>query len=155
MTDTNPNQRRGNSALWIGVIITVLGMLSNFLYFLPSMPLAIIPWINLVVPLIGVIVLIIGVKRAFTQSQIYRGKVWGSIVTVLAAGIFALSVFGHIHSREVPPSAGAPKVGQKAPDFTLTDAKGQIVSLAQLLSSPTANSTAPKAVLLIFYRGYW
>ncbi len=53
--------------------------------------------------------------------------------------------------------ARALEVGQKAPDFTLTDTSGQAVSLAQLLANPidAASGKAPKAVLLIFYRGYW
>ena len=154
MPDTTQNQRPGNSLLWIGLIITVLGLLSNFLYFV-SMPQAIIPWLNLFLPLIGLIVLIIGIKRAFKQPQIYGGKIWGSVVTLLAIGLFGLSVYGFAHARDVPASKGAPRVGQKAPDFTLTDSKGQTVSLSQLLSSPLDNSSRPKAVLLVFYRGYW
>jgi hypothetical protein len=66
-------------------------------------------------------------------------------------------------------------VGQKVPGFTLADTNGNKVSLDQLLGkgeaatktvslvappanqSPTAMSTAmpTKAVLLVFYRGYW
>jgi len=52
--------------------------------------------------------------------------------------------------------AETPIVGQKAPDFTLQDTSGHPVTLAQLLSSPVPGSAEPpKAVLLIFYRGYW
>ena len=154
MPDTNQTQRRGNFVLWIGVMITVLGLLSNFFYFL-NMPQAIIPWINLLLPLIGVIVLFLGVKRAFGQSHIYRGKVWGSIATVLALGLLGLSVYGFVHARELPKSAGAPKVGQKVPDFTLADSSGRSVSLSELLSTQMENSSRPKTVLLVFYRGYW
>jgi hypothetical protein len=70
-------------------------------------------------------------------------------------------------------------VGQKVPDFTLADSNGNKVSLGQLLgkadSSISASATPasannstgqaipagmspatpPKAVLLVFYRGYW
>lgn len=147
-------QRRPNQALWYGLLITVLAILSNFLYFI-RVPQAILPWINLALPAIGLVLLFIGVKRAFTQKQIYGGRIWGSIVTLLAVGIFGLSVFGFIHSRDMPASAGAPKVGQKAPDFTLADTHGQPVSLSQLFTSAPGNAASPKAVLLIFYRGYW
>ena len=54
-----------------------------------------------------------------------------------------------------PKSAGAPKVGQKVPDFTLADSSGRSVSLSELLSTPMENSSRPKTVLLVFYRGYW
>ena len=148
------HERRPNTALWLGLLITVLGVLSIFLYFFTSLPPGIIPWINLVLPAIGLVPLFIGLRRAFTQRQIYGGRVWGSIVTVLAVAIFGFSVFGYIYARDIPPSAGAPRVGQKAPDFTLVDSSGQTVSLSQLFSSQAA-SPAPKAVLLVFYRGYW
>jgi peroxiredoxin len=48
----------------------------------------------------------------------------------------------------VPASAGAPHVGQKAPDFFLMDQNGQPVGLGDLLSNS-------KGALLIFYRGFW
>ncbi|HET9363530.1 MAG TPA: hypothetical protein VFP71_00945, partial [Candidatus Angelobacter sp.] len=92
-----------------------------------------------------------------------------SILGVLALLICGLGIFIWVHARELPASSGAPHVGQKAPDFTLSDSNGNKVSLAQLLApvqstdqagnagapnSPAANSSQ-KAVLLIFYRGYW
>ena len=44
-----------------------------------------------------------------------------------------------------------------APDFTLADTSGQAVSMAQLFAPAADDShvVPPKAVLLIFYRGYW
>jgi len=101
--------------------------------------------------------LVVGVSRAFKQPQIYRGKPLGSILGFLALVLFAGSVWLYSHARDLPKSASAPKVGQKAPDFTLKDTTGQPVTLAQMLSIPidSASGKAPKAVLLIFYRGYW
>ncbi len=147
-------QRRSNSALWLGLLFIVLSILSYFLYG-SKLPQSVLPWINLLLPAIALVLLLIGLKRAFGQSQVYGGKVWGSIIAVIGVLFFALSVWGHIHSREVPASTGAPQVGQKVPDFTLQDSHGQPVSLAQLFSSPEGSSAKPKAVLLIFYRGYW
>lgn len=61
---------------------------------------------------------------------------------------------------QLPPSKNAPKVGEKAPDFTLPDSTGKPERLYELLSSePVVNgATAENSggwVLLIFYRGYW
>jgi peroxiredoxin len=53
--------------------------------------------------------------------------------------------------RRVLASSGAPRVGQKAPDFMLLDQNGKPVGLGDLLSGPEG----PKAVALIFYRGFW
>lgn len=148
------SERRRNSALGLGAIVSLLGVASNFLYFVTLTGAAIFPWITIVVSAVGVILLLIGVKRAFGQPQIFRGKIAGSIITVLAVLFFALSTFGSFHARDIPASAGAPKVGQKAPDFAVTDLKGQPVTLSKLLSTPLEGK-APKAVLLVFYRGYW
>lgn len=138
---------------WLGFLVTVLGFASNFLYWLPIPP-RIIPWINLALPLIGLVWVIVGLRRFWPGAKLRR-KALGVVVGLLSAAVMVLSVWGHVHSREVPASAGAPQVGQRVPDFTLQDSTGQAVSLSQLLTSPMANSAPPKAVLLVFYRGYW
>ncbi len=109
----NNAARVRRSALWWGIVITVLGALSNGLYFLYLPGQGAFPWINLVVPIAGLVIVITGVWRE------------------------------------------SPRVGQKAPTFTLVDSDGETVSLAQLLSGTGQRSDPPKAVLLIFYRGYW
>jgi hypothetical protein len=149
----DPNRKQINFALWLGLLITVLGVLSNLLYF-SKVPTATLPWLNLALPAIGLIFLLIGVVRAFGQSQTYRGKMWGSIAAGLAALFFAASAWLFVQVRSVPRSAGAPQVGQRVPDFTLPDSSGQPVALAQLFAA-SPGMPQPKAVLLVFYRGYW
>jgi hypothetical protein len=61
---------------------------------------------------------------------------------------------------QLPTSKGAPKAGQKAPDFTLPDSTGQPVTLSTLRAgAPTVDGSMAEIrgqwVLLIFYRGYW
>jgi hypothetical protein len=61
-------------------------------------------------------------------------------------------------SAQLPPSDGAPKVGEKAPDFTLPDSDGNSFSLSGFLSRMEGREAAlgrPQFLLLIFYRGYW
>jgi hypothetical protein len=149
--------RRRNAALWAGSVVTLLGALSNFLYFVTNRGESIFPWLTLAVSAAGLILLFAGLKRAFGQPQVFRGKIAGSILTLVSLLLFALTVWGHFGARALPSSPHAPQVGQKAPDFTLTNTSGQATSLAQLLSSPidSASGKAPKAVLLVFYRGYW
>src|SRR5262249_16051879 len=108
-------------------------------------------------PALGVVFFLLGLKRAFGQPEMYRGKILGSILGVLSVLLFGLSIVSVVHARDLPVSAGAPRVGQKAPDFTLPDTSGNSVSLSQMLAAPidAASGKAPKAVLLVFYRGYW
>jgi hypothetical protein len=75
---------------------------------------------------------------------------WVGLV-VAVAGMFSYEFFAQFPENagfSMPASTGAPRVGQKAPHFTLPDQNGKSVALADLLSN---NSGA----LLIFYRGHW
>jgi hypothetical protein len=150
-------QRRTNFVLWYGLLITLVGIGTEFLYFLrPPQPIPhVLPWINLLVPAVGLICLFLGLVRAFGQSRVYGGKIWGSVVTVPALLLFGGNVILFRNTRDVPKSASAPQVGQRLPDFTLPDSSGQLISLSQLFWSTTAGRPQPKAVLLVFYRGYW
>src|SRR5215469_11787797 len=143
-----PVPSRSSSTFWIGLLVTLLSVASTFLYWLPIPP-DIIPWINLGLPLV-----MVGLLRFWPGAGAGR-KIVGVAGGLLSVAVFALSVWGHIHSKNIPPSPGAPRIGQKVPDFTLQDSSGQPVSLSQLLTTPLADSAPPKAVLLVFYRGYW
>lgn len=156
-TVTSPaTQRLTNSALWYGLLLSLLGIAAEFAYFLrlpPPIP-QLLPWINLLLPAIGLIFLVIGLVHAFRQPAIYSGKIWGCVVTVLALLLLAGNVFLFRQTRDVPKSAGAPQRGQRLPDFTLPDSAGRPTSLSQLLG-PAADGSQPRALLLVFYRGYW
>jgi hypothetical protein len=148
------NEKRSNRALGWGLLLAVLGFLSNGLYFL-GFPAAPVSWISLFLPLIGFCLVVAGLWRAFARSTIYRGKVWGTIATILSGLILAASVTFFVGARRLPsPSAATPQVGQRVPDFTLPDSEGHPVALSQLLLA-SAGGAPPKAVLLVFYRGYW
>jgi hypothetical protein len=152
-------QRRRNWAPWYGLLLALVAILSNAGFFLALPGQKAIPFLSWTLAVIALVFALTGVLRAFQQPQVYGGKVSSSILGVISALIVALVVFGSIQSRKLPASAEAPQPGQKAPDFTLADTSGTKVSLGQLLGAGTNSSgsatAAPKAVLLIFYRGYW
>jgi len=167
--------RQRNWAPWIALLFAVAAVLSNSTFFLGPPAPKLIAWLVVVLVIAAVVCAVIGILRAFSQPQVYRGKVSSSILGVVSLLLCGLVVFGSVHSRDLPSSAAAPQVGQKVPDFTLADTSGNKVSLDQLLGkadasalphSATAGSIAsgansniaappPKAVLLVFYRGYW
>ena len=152
MTETTI--RKHAFAPWVGLLLTALGALSNGLPFI-GLPAAPVPWISLLLSLTGFVVLLIGLWQVFRQSAIYQGKVSGGIAAALSLLFMAGSIAIFWGARHIPPESGnAPQVGQRVPDFTLPDSTGHSLSLTQLLSG-SEGKEPPKALLLVFYRGYW
>lgn len=151
----NVTKRRPNAPLWLGFLIVVFAFLSYIPIFARYPITRDMPWANFLIFALGLLFLFVGLRRAFTQPHLYRGKIAGSILSTLSVAslaFFCLIIFSL--GKRLPPSAQSPKVGQQAPDFTLADTSGHSVSLASLLS--TSDPSHPtKGVILIFYRGYW
>jgi|SRR5579884_1773297 len=140
-------KRSWNPWLWCGFIVALLGAVS-YAFLLEYPVTRDVPWLNLLLFAIAAVLLGIGVRRAFTQPQRYRGKIFGVVLSVLAlavAGLFCYAVFGLLGN--LPPSRGAPRAGARAPDFALKDVDGRTVTLSDL-------ERGNRAVVLIFYRGY-
>ena len=113
------------------------------------------PWVNLILFAIAMVLLFLGLRRAFKPDKRIVAKIFSSLAGALGLLLLAGFLFlFFVEGRRLPASAAAPQVGQKAPDFTLTDPNNKLVTLAQLLSEPINNKPV-KGVLLIFYRGYW
>jgi hypothetical protein len=141
-------KRKWNWPIWVGFIITVGGLFS-YEFFAQFPVTRDFPWANLLLFAAGGIFLVLGLVRAFGKPQLYRGKIFGPILAILGVvvfGFFSYLIFYQL--RQLPSSTGAPRVGEKAPEFTLPDQNDKAVALADLVSGS-------KAVLLIFYRGFW
>ena len=149
--------RRFNWPLLVGFVLTIAAFLTYFFVFVWFPVTRDFPWANLLIFVVALVFLFVGVRRGFASDRPHpaRSKIVTSVVALLSVAIVGLFVFiVLVGARWLPASKGAPQVGQRAPDFTLPDANGKQVSLNELLSTPI-NGTAPKGVLLIFYRGYW
>jgi hypothetical protein len=140
-------KRKWNWPLWVGFIVAIGGLFSY--EFFARFPITRdFPWANLLLFGIGAGLLLSGLFRAFGRSQLYRGKVFGSIFTAVALLLFAFFSYEIFYVlKQVPISAQAPRVGEKAPEFSLPDQNGKEVALTDLLS--------PHGAVLIFYRGHW
>ncbi len=82
---------------------------------------------------------------AVVRARTRRWPAWvalGFTSLVLVAGAWFNFVF-----TQVPDTPTALRVGEPAPDFTLPDASGRSVTLADYRGK--------KPVVLVFYRGYW
>jgi cytochrome oxidase Cu insertion factor (SCO1/SenC/PrrC family) len=80
---------------------------------------------------------------ALRRSRRWPG--WAALalsLLLLGAGVWVNAVVAR-----VPDTPVAFRVGERAPDFTLPDADGRPVTLADYRGQ--------KPVVLIFYRGYW
>jgi hypothetical protein len=172
MPETTNRQR--NWAPWFALLLALAALLSNAGFFMGLPGQRALPWLSVALAIAALVCAAVGIMRAFRQPQVYGGKVSSSILGVVALLICGLVAIASVTSRNLPVATGAPQVGQKVPDFTLADTNGNKVSLGQLLGkadssvSASANNTAdqaapvgisaatpPKAVLLVFYRGYW
>ncbi len=156
--EQQPEQRKRNSFLWTGVLLIILAIVSFALFFVAFPGQQALPWLNLLVSVLALGCIVIGLRRASVQPESYRGKGVGWILTVFSSLLLAFAVFAFYFARKLPDADAAPRIGQKAPDFELKDSNGRTVTLAQLLAEPAAparQGSRSKAVLLVFYRGYW
>lgn len=151
------SSKKWNWQLWAGFATAVLALA---VYLAVVFRMREILGISLVLSVVSIVLLVSGLRRAYGQRESYRGQVAGPILALSSAlvlGIFGLA--GYQISKHFAAADNAPKVGQQAPQFTLVDTAGKTVSLAGALTPAVGqsggSSRATKAVLLVFYRGYW
>lgn len=141
-----------NWRLWAGFAVSVLALVIYIFGFQTTWQIV---WLSAVLCVAAIVLLIAGLRRAFGEPGVYRGKVAGPILTVLSVLVIAGFAF---LSYEVPKgyarATKTPRVGDRAPEFALSDSHGTPVALKQLLFN-SGNRHASKGVLLVFYRGYW
>lgn len=144
-----------NWPIWVGFLINVIAFLSYPFVFVRWESTRDFPWANIILFAIAELFVVMGIRRAFAPGRRTLSKVFSTIVAMLSGLVLVMFVFvAFVSARWLPPSTNAPQVGQKAPEFTLSDTNNKPTSLAQLLSQPI-NGKPAKGALLIFYRGYW
>jgi hypothetical protein len=152
-------KRRWNVLVYAGFALTLVAVASYPLFFTRFPVTRDIPWMNYLLFAVALLLLGAGLRRAYRQPDVYRGKVSGAILATLSLALMALFAYGVIwHSKAIPASKAAPQAGYKAPDFTLPDTTGNPVSLSSLWGAQANSGATGRAgqwVLLIFYRGYW
>lgn len=149
-------ERRRNFLPLAGFLVCVVAFLSYFLFFYQFPATRDVPWTGWVLLAVGLGLVAMGLARAFRQPERYRGKVLGSVLAVLSVAVLGFFLLlTNVESRKLPAAAGAPEVGEKAPDFALEGPEGKTVRLYDLLGPEVGGSGPPSWVLLIFYRGHW
>jgi hypothetical protein len=153
-----PVKRGWNWRIWAGLLLALAAIPGYFLFFTRFPITRDVPWVTWLMFAVAGWLLWVGVGRAFAHSGVYRGKIAGPILAVLSLG--AAGFFGYATlyaSRQLPEAVSAPRVGEKAPEFTLADTSGNMVAMSTLLSEPMPGMEGqkPRGLLLVFYRGYW
>jgi hypothetical protein len=158
-------KRKWNLLLWAGFAIILVAIPAYFVYFVRFQSIRELPWLNFLLFALAAAMLGFGIWRAYKRPQQFRGKVAGPILaslSTLLVGFFLVVIYFGV--RNLPASMNAPQLGQRVPDFTLTDSEGQPVTLSTLLGQPFASNDWPatsavtkktSGAVLIFYRGYW
>jgi AhpC/TSA family len=151
-------ERRRNFLPLAGFLVCLVAFLSYFLFFYQFPITRDVPWVSWLLFALGLALLAMGIARAFRGPESYRGRyqgrVLGPVLGVLSMAVLGLFLFATtVGSRDLPEAAGAPKVGEKVPDFVLQDSQGRSVRLYDLLGQKAGGSGS--WVVLIFYRGYW
>src|SRR5437868_11075544 len=147
--------KRLNWPIWTGFLLSLVAGLSYPIVFVRWAITREFPWANLVLFAIAFVLLVFGLRRAFKPDKKITSKIFGSLAaTVGLLFLGGLLFVIYVAGSWLPASSEAPRVGQKAPAFTLTDSNNKPVTLAQLLIE-SINNTPPNAALLIFHCDAW
>jgi peptidoglycan/LPS O-acetylase OafA/YrhL len=142
-------KRRRNLLSWAGFAVVLVAFGSYIAFFVQFPATRDIPWANYLLFLIGGALIAVSLRRAFREPERYRGKITGSILALLSALVFVFFVLSVTYfSRQIPSAESALRAGRPAPPFVLADTGGKQVSSGDLLKDH-------RALVLVFYRGYW
>ncbi len=134
-------------AVWLGLVTTIAGTISYFLYFAQFPSLRDFPIVNLPIVMLGLVLSGLGWWKILQKRGNKIVKMMataGFLMGLGVAGLFNVYIFGM--SYDLPTAATAPSAQEVAPDFTLSDHTDSLVSLSDYRG---------KKVVLVFYRGYW
>ena len=156
MTESTVKMRRFPRSLWLGLFLVLAAPVLFMLVFISIPATRDVPWVTLLMFGLGIGLLAAAVMKAYRDGATYRGKVGAPIILAFAITLTGFFAYGTlVGTRHLPASSGAPRAGQRAPDFSLPDQDGRRVSLAELLAPAPGSAGRPGGVVLIFFRGHW
>jgi hypothetical protein len=132
-------RKKPNHLVWIGPLVSIIGLVSYFTFFARFPALRDVPKINMPLVAAG---LVMSLWALFRRRSLWA--VAGLLVSVICAGLLATYVY--VLSNQLPHVDRVVQVGEVAPVFALADHTGQVIDLANYRESNVA---------LVFYRGFW
>jgi len=108
-------KRKWNWPIWAGFFVA-LGGLFSYEFFVRFPITRDFPWANLLLFGMGAVLLFVGLFRAFGRPQLYRGKIFGLIFTVITLFLFTFFSYEIFYVlRQVPGLiSGAARWGKGA-----------------------------------------
>ena len=156
MTESEEKKRRFPLSLWLGLLLVLAAPFLFLLVFIRFPATRDVPWATLLMFGLGIGLLAQAMRHAYRDATNYRGKVMTPIALAVAVALGGLFAYGMlVGTRNLPASSGAPRTGQRAPDFTLSDQDGRPVTLAELLAPAPGAAGQQGGVVLVFFRGHW
>src|SRR6516165_6899663 len=111
-------KRAWNWQIWTGFLLALAVIPVYFVFFAKYPITRDVPWASWMMFTVAGWLLWTGVRRAFASSGVYRGKIAGPILAVLSLGAAVFFGYATLYaSRQLPAAAGAPRVGEKAPEL--------------------------------------
>jgi len=108
MLQSGGMRRSWNSLTWAGFAVTLVAAISYVPIFVRFPATRDVPWVNLLLFLVGGGMSLAGLKRAYGESERYSGKVSGVVLGVLALTLFGLFCWvNFVFARRVPSSSAA------------------------------------------------
>lgn len=143
-----PQPARWNYLAWLGPVVTLVGALSYFLFFVRFPVLRDFPWVNLPMVLLGAGLSLVGLLNGlFSRQRSLFSKLFsivGFVFSVALCGLFFVYIFSL--SYQIPGPESVTQVDSMAPTFSLLDQNGDAVDLTNLQG---------KKAVITFYRGWW
>src|SRR5688572_28762768 len=128
---------RVNWQLWTGFLLSVFAFMSYPTLFVQWPLTRDFPWANILLFVIAVVLLFLGLRRAFGPGRGMISRVGAVVLAALGAACLAFFIIvAFVASTWLPASTAAPQVGQKAPEFSLIDSSGRQISLTELRTTP-------------------
>ncbi len=133
-------------AFWLAPLLAFVGAVSYFLVFSRFPSFRDFPWVNLPLVMLALGLSIAGIGRFWNPSGWARRLLYagGFLVSLVIASAFLWYLF--VQSYRMPGPTAKTMGLERAPDFALTSARGERVSLGDYRG---------RGVVLAFYRGFW
>ena len=78
------SKNRQNWAVWVGSLLALGAVLCNLVFFVNLPGQRAIAWLSMLLSVVALIFLGLGVKRAFEQPPVYRGKILSSMLSFVS-----------------------------------------------------------------------